>query len=515
MRIKNSMRNMIYVYASTLVLAILNLVVRRFFLDVLTVDYLGYDGLFTSIFSFLNLSEMGIASIITYHMYSEIASNNTLQIRKLLCIYKTIYRIVGLFVLAMGMIVSLFIPFILKNSKANDSWLFIYTIYFLQLLATLCTYFLAYRRILFITHQRIYVCTVVDTTINLITIVLKMLVLLYTRNYILYLLVSIANNVITNTIIAVKSRKEYPEITPISVGKEDYKALNLFHDVKNMMATKIAGTIYGSSDDIVITLILGIGSNGLINNYRMISAKLQELILSIFTSLQASIGNLVYDDDKDKSVAFFKCLDLAGFLMGLVSATGVITVGQQFIVLWLKKDEFLLPYSFLILLAVNIFIAICNNPMNYFRNSFGHFETDRNYMIAAALVNVILSVLLCRPLGLTGIMIGTVAGHLLIFAGRTIVVYKYFINDTPFKYLLIFIKRCVLLAIAAAFSVMMSKLIYSYIGSKLVAFILSGLGSVIIAGLCFVVTNFRNPAFKTLGSYIGKVGTVIKEKLGK
>ena len=68
MRIKNSMKNMIYIYACTLLIVILNFVVRRIFLDVLTIDYLGYDGLFVSIFSYLNLSEMGIAGIITYHM---------------------------------------------------------------------------------------------------------------------------------------------------------------------------------------------------------------------------------------------------------------------------------------------------------------------------------------------------------------------------------------------------------------------------------------------------------------
>ena len=43
MRIKNSMKNMIYIYACTLLIVIMNFIVRRVFLDVLTVDYLGYD----------------------------------------------------------------------------------------------------------------------------------------------------------------------------------------------------------------------------------------------------------------------------------------------------------------------------------------------------------------------------------------------------------------------------------------------------------------------------------------
>ena len=252
MRIKNSIINLIYIWGSTLLIALLSLVTRRLFLDSLRIDYLGYDGLFTSIFSFLTLSEMGIAGIITYHMYSEIAADNKEQICKLLYMYKQIYKIVGLFVLAAGTIVSFFLPVILRDNQ--DSWGFIYTIYFLQLLATLCTYFLAYRRILFITHQKIYFCTMVDTIVTIVSTFLKMAVLVWMKDYIVYLLIGILANVISNAIIAWQSRISFPEIVKTKVTKEDFKKLNLWYDVKNMMATKIAGTIYGSSDSIIMTM---------------------------------------------------------------------------------------------------------------------------------------------------------------------------------------------------------------------------------------------------------------------
>lgn len=536
MRIKNSIRNMIYIYGSTLLIAILNLVVRRIFLDVLIVDYLGYDGLFTSIFSFLSLSEMGIASIITFHMYSELASNNLTQIRKLLYIYKLIYRIVGIFVFAVGIIASLFIPLIL-NEQQQESWLFIYTIYFLQLAATLCTYFLAYRRILFTTDQKIYVCTAVDTAVNIVAILAKMCVLLWLRNYIIYLLVAIAANITSNLVIARKSYKAYPEITRIKVTKEDIRELNLFHEVKNMMATKIAGTIYGSSDDIIITAVLGISMNGLISNYRMISSKIQELIIAMFNSVQASIGNLVYtEDDHEKGVAFFHALDLTGFLMGLVCAVGVISIGQPFVLLWLKSSNYLLPYSFLILLAFNMFIAICNNPMNYFRNSLGHFETDRNYMIAAAAVNVIVTIALSIPLGITGVMIGTVAGHLMIFMGRTVVVYKFFLEEKPYSYYLRFLGRVIVLAACAGVSVFVGNIVGGIIGDvppaiggflvqkaetaaetipfaiRLAGLLIRGVISVVVSVIFFWISSFKTGAYATLWKYVKTVIGLAKRK---
>ena len=506
------MKNMIVIYSCTLLIAIMNFVVRKVFLDILTIDYLGYDGLFTSIFSYLNLSEMGIASIITYHMYAEIASENTGQIRKLLSIYKIIYRIVGVFVLTAGIVAGLFLPLILRKHQLNDSWQFIYTIYFLQLLATLCTYFLAYRRILFVTHQRIYVCTAVDTVINIISISLRMFILLRFRSYIGYLIVAIISNVASNLIISALSRRDYPEITRTDVTREDIRKLNLGHEVKNMMATKIAGTIYGASDDIIIVAVLGVGVNGIVSNYRMISSKLQELIISAFSSIQASIGNLVYDKETDRGIPFFHTLDLAGFGLALVSAAGVISVSQEFILMWLKKPDLLLPYSFVVLMGLNLFIAIQNNPMNYFRNSLGHFETDRNYMIAAAAVNVVHSIVLSMMMGITGIMAGTVAGHLLIFMGRTVVVYSYYIKEKPIRYYLMFGVRVVLLLINVALTVLIGNLIRPHISSEILFFLIKGMVSVIVSILIFLIVYGRSGSFKLLKEYAVRSLEVIGRK---
>lgn len=510
MRIKNTLVNLIYIWGSAIVLAVLNFLTRRIFLDVLIVEYLGYDSLFTSIFSFLTLSEMGIASIITYHMYSEIATNNTDQIRKLLYIYKMIYKLVGIFVLAAGTVTSFFLPYLLKDSMAGEDKVFIYTIYFLQLLATICTYFLAYRRILFITHQKIYFCTTVDTIMSLVSTCLRIFILIQFKNYIAYLLVSIMNNVVSNLIIAWQSYKKYPEIRKVKITKEDIKTLNLWHDIKNMMATKIAGTIYGSADDIIITAMLGINMNGLVSNYRMISAKIQELIISIFSALQASIGNLVYDDEEKKGVKFFGALDLAGFFMGLVAANGMIIVGQEFILWWLKKPEIMLPTSFLAALSVNVFIAICNNPMTYFRNTLGHFESDRNYMIAAAVLNVVTSLILAPLIGITGIMIGTVLGHLLIFTGRTVVVYKYYIKAKPYSYYLKFLIRLILLGITVWLSLIQTSIIVS--DYLIINIIIKGILSVLVAAIVFIITSFKSEEFKVLLSYIKKIISMIVKR---
>ena len=506
MRIKNSIVNLIYIWGSALLIAILSLVTRRLFLDSLKVDYLGYDGLFTSIFSFLTLSEMGIASIITYHMYSEIATDNKKQICKLLYMYKLIYKLVGAFVLAAGIIVSFFLPLILKDN--TESWKFIYTIYFLQLMATLCTYFFAYRRILFVTYQKIYFCTMVDTIMTIVSTCCKIAVLVLGQNYIAYLVVGILNNILSNLIIAWRSKVNFPEIVKTKVTREDFRKLNLGHDVKNMLATKIAVTIYGSSDNVIITAMLGVGAVGLVNNYQMISSKIQEFILSIFQALQASIGNMVYDKDADKGIDFFYALDLLGFYLGLTAAIGMAVVGQDFILVWLKNQEFQLSFLFLLLLSLNVFISICNNPMNYFRNTLGHFECDRNHMIVAAIINVVLTLLLALPLGVAGVMIGTVIGHLCIFVGRTVVVYRYYVKKSPVEYYVRFLFRLSIFVLSVAGTLF----VVNKIGGGWIGVLIKGLVSVFVSTIVFLFYSFRRKEFQILLSYVKKVFLLIKRK---
>jgi O-antigen/teichoic acid export membrane protein len=295
------------------------------------------------------------------------------------------------------------------------------------------------------------------------------------------------------------------------VTREDFKALNLWHDVKNMMATKIAITVYGSSDSIIITGMLGVGTVGLVSNYQMISSKIQEFILSIFKALQASIGNMVYDKDAKKGVDFFYALDLVGFYMGLVSAVGIVTVGQDFILLWLKKEELQLPFLFLILLASNVFIAICNNPMNYFRNTLGHFETDRNYMIAAAVVNVVLSLVLVIPMGVAGIMVGTVVGHLLIYWGRIVVVYKHYVKRSPMEYYGCVMVRFGLFAISA----FLTMALVGQVSGGLAGVLIKGIVSVIISTVIFLLYSFRRKEFQVILAYVKIVlGMFLKKRKG-
>ena len=89
-RTKNALRNIFYGSINRTINIILPFISRTVILYLMGTQYLGLSSLFTSILSFLSLTELGIGSAMIYSMYKPIAENDTATIRALLNLYKKI-----------------------------------------------------------------------------------------------------------------------------------------------------------------------------------------------------------------------------------------------------------------------------------------------------------------------------------------------------------------------------------------------------------------------------------------
>lgn len=64
-----------------LIKLVLSFAVRSYFIKYLGVEYLGLNGLFTNILSFLSLAELGIGTSIVYELYKPLAFDNKEEIK--------------------------------------------------------------------------------------------------------------------------------------------------------------------------------------------------------------------------------------------------------------------------------------------------------------------------------------------------------------------------------------------------------------------------------------------------
>lgn len=506
MRIKNTLKNSIYAIVSYGILAILGFLVRKIFIISLPIELLGYEGLFGNVFALLALADLGIESVILYRMFPAFAENNEKEISYLISIYKRLYEIVGLVILVMGIILIPFLRFIICGNELD--WSYIYIIYFFQLSGTLCTYFLAYKRLMFTVSQQEYVCIKVDTSISMFFSFSKIFVLIAFKSYILYLICNFASNLIGNIIISAKVKKEFKFLDEkVKVSYSDFQKLGFRNDIKNNLAQKICGTIYGGTDNIVISALLGISSVGLLANYTLIQGYVTNFVTKLLKPFQMSIGNYIYSNDSEAGLKMFRMFDLISFFLASTIATCYICIFNPFISVWLG-NSFLLPMNFVIVFAINQYIMWNHQFLTFYRYSFGRYELDKIPIAFAAIVNVLLSIALVKPFGITGIMIGTAAGQMGFWIGRVKVVYSEYITESVFKYMLRQIGRfAIVISEIIGCSIVCSKFEINYIG--IIQRILVCIMATSLIN-CFIF--LKTSEMKSIKEYLNKVMMVLKKR---
>src|SRR5699024_4489473 len=147
------------------------------------------NGLFTNILTMLSFAELGIGSAIIYKLYKPIANNDEDKVKTYLNFYKKAYIFVGIVVIAIGIIIIPFLKYIVTDIptiKEN-----IYYIYILFLLNSSLSYFFTYKKSIIIGYQKEYIITIIDFLMVLIQNILQIVILVITKNYILYLLIQI------------------------------------------------------------------------------------------------------------------------------------------------------------------------------------------------------------------------------------------------------------------------------------------------------------------------------------
>lgn len=440
MRLKATIKNTLYAGVSYILLAIMTLLVRRVFLECIPVEMLGYEGLFGNIFTLLALADLGIETAILYRLFPAFAQNNYEEVNHLMTVYKILYRVVGIVVLTIGLVLIPLLKYIISENSLD--WNYIYIIYILQLGSTLCTYFLAYRRILFYVSQREYVVTQIDTGTQIAANVLRLFILLVFHSYILYLLCNLLYALSGNIIITIRARKAFPEIDcNYKTDSLELKSLGIVEDLKKVGIQKVCCAIYGGTDNVLVSMFLGITQVGILSNYLLIQNYANAFMNKLLHPFFMSIGNYVYSEDKEKGYYMFRMFDWISFLGACVISCCYCNILNPLIAV-IFGSRFLLTQGFVIALAINQYISWNHHFLADFRSTFGRYELDTFPIFMGALLNIVVSIILCKYMGITGIIVGTIIGQFGFWIGRVRVLYTEYISENIIKYIVRQIIRC-------------------------------------------------------------------------
>jgi len=409
-RTYNSVLNFSSSIGGQLITIVMQFVVRTVFIHTLGEEYLGLNGLFTNILSMLSLAEMGVGTAIIYKLYEPVAKNDQHRIVVLMNFYKIVYRYIGLIIAVIGVILIPFLPFLIKNYDSLEQLhINAVLIYCLYLFNSISSYlFFAYKQAIIRANQKEYYITFIGYLITVGTGILQIICLLIFPNFILYVSIIIFSAIVQNILCARLADKKYAFVKDNideKLSKDESK--NILKDCGALFLYKVNNIVVKSTDNIIISSFLGLTDVALYSNYYIFYMTIKNLFSKVFDSVGHSLGNLHTTHDTKHEYEVFESLMLVAAILGGTAFVGIYVVADEFIQTWLGK-KWVIAQPFSLLLGIELFTVAFKTILSRYRTTMGLFQQAKFRPVAGMIINLGVSIALVMPLGITGVLVGTI-----------------------------------------------------------------------------------------------------------
>ncbi|WP_262316609.1 lipopolysaccharide biosynthesis protein [Lacticaseibacillus parakribbianus] len=413
---------------------LLGFVSRTFFIHQLGVEYLGLNGLFTNILSFLSLAELGFGTSIAFELYSPIANKNFEAIKSLMYLYRKAYRIIGIIIGALGIIIMPILPYMMKGGIDAP-----YLLYYLLFLAnSVISYFFTYKRSLLNADQKNYVVIINDFLVFAVTVAFQVSVLVIWQSYTGYLVLQIVGTLTANLTITAIANKQYPYLLEKNIENVDPTTVRgLFKNVIGNISSQIGTIVVTGSDNILISAFVGLTEVGIYSNYTLLTNALRSLVQQATGSLTASFGNLIAEKSGQKTMRIFHRYWFINSSVSYLTAIAVFLLVNDFVRIWVGS-KYLLPKHTVFLMSLYLFLLMFQGTVRSFISAFGLFWQQRWKPVFESVTNLGLSVFFLKVLDLSidGVLLGTICSTLLVIAWyEPYLLFKYGFKSSVRSYL--------------------------------------------------------------------------------
>ena len=422
-RVQSAAKNIAFGYIGNLTTQLLGFILRTVFISYLGDTLNGINDLYTGILSVLSLAELGVGTALNYSLYGPVARKDYEKIKSYMQLYKKAYRVIGLVIAVIGLAISPFLPYLVKQPKGvtvRDLTLY----YFIFLFNTVSTYFVAYKYSLAYAEQKNYIQTNTITITKMITVTLQIAVIVTTRNFYLYLLTAAAVELIQKIFISWYLNRLYPYLKDKNVKKLSKEETGeVVTKTKALVFHKVGDVARLQTDSMIISAFINVTLVGFVGNYNMILNSVANFVNIIFNSVLSSFGNLIATESKEKQYDVFKVYRFFACWIYGFSAVGFFLLLTPFIVIW-QGNEKVLAASVVACILIDYYFKGDRIVLSNFKTAAGVFEQDKYLALIQGVVNLILSIVLVQKIGLVGIYIGTIVSGLIANITKPFIIYK-------------------------------------------------------------------------------------------
>ena len=487
-RTKNTVRNIGAGVINRVINIILPFFTRTALLYIMGTKYLGLSSLFTSILSFLSLTELGIGGAMVYSMYKPIAENDDDTICALLNLYRKLYRVIGIVVLCLGLSIMPFLDRLIKDEVPADVNL--YVLYFIYLFNAVLSYWLfAYKNALLQAHQRNDVNSNIASIIVPASYAVMLGALFITRNYYAYVIWLPIFTVITNLIRSVCVDRLYPNLKPKGNISNELKT-SITKKVAALIGTKLNTVVLHAADNLVMSAFLGLTMIAIYGNYNYIRTSVVGFVDIAYTAMTAGLGNSLHTETLEKNYRDFTKLSfMNSWIVGWCTVC-LACLYQPFMKIWVG-EELMFPYYVVLEICLYFYIYMIRKIPVVYKDAAGIWWEDRFRPYVCMVVNVVLNIALVQIIGISGIILSTVFSLFISIPWENYTIFKNVFHRSSGEYY----GNMFAYAGTMLLGGLLTHWICGFFGDGIPAFLLRSVVCVIVPNVVFVCLNFRRQEF--------------------
>lgn len=500
MRSKNAIYN---IFTNTLLQIII--IIYGFIVPKIIINYFGsnVNGLVSSITQFLGyiaLLESGFGPVLKATLYKPIAMHNKSEIEKILRTSNDFFKKIACFFIAYILLLVILYPLLVNN---QFDFLFTSSLIVIISISTLVEYcFGMTYRIFLQAEQKSYIISIIQIVSYITNIILLfILVKINASVHLIKLLtglVFIIRPIFQNLYVRKKYNICLSNNTERAVIKQKWDGL----------AQHIAFVIHSNTDITLLTIFTNLIEVSVYSVYKLVVNGIRSLAQIFTIGIDSSFGDIIAHNEQENLNRQFQVFEILCHFLNTVLFGCSFLLIVPFVSIYTKNvtDANYIRLSFGHLIVLSEYIWAIRLPYNTLVSAAGKFKETRKGSWVECITNILISLLLIKPLGLNGVVIGTIVAmtirtlELIVFTNKHI------------------LKRNILVSFKNIFTIIVAFMIIIFFGNYLFVLENNSFLDFIVNGLVIFVFSlvlsfifallFYRREFKTIMNKLSSVRKV-------
>ncbi|MFG6394296.1 MAG: oligosaccharide flippase family protein [Lachnospiraceae bacterium] len=441
------------------------------------------NGMVSSLNQFLNyisLLEGGLSGVVMASLYKPLVNKDEKKISAIIKVtsqfLKKIAKIYILYTLAVSILYPLFV-----NTGFSWNYVFILTIILSFNLFIQYFFSLTYR-LLLNADRKGYIVSYAQMLFIFLNMVLTIVAVNFIKSIHLVKLVSTITFIVQPVIFSIYVKKHYHIEKDVQADKA---ALSQRWDG---FGQNFAFFIHTNTDIVLITIFMTLKDVSVYSVYLMVANSLKSIAISVSGAISPFMGKALVTEKSRKNEIFDQYTLLINILTTFLFSCGILLIVPfiKVYTLEITDTDYIQPlFGITILLAEAVYCY--RDPYVNVAYASGHFKQTAAYAYLEALVNIIISVIAIKYLGILGVAIGTLISMIIRMVLQVLYIKKNILYRPVKKWVKsMLVYMFVLLLCILSGYIQITKSVTSYTGWFFIAIISAAVCAVIIIIVTFI-----------------------------